>query len=56
MTRAMPQVIFLYKKYLKNKNKNLGFFYKAIPKNLGCSCNAGPKSNIYNINNKIKLA
>ena len=58
MTCAMPRVNGFYIKNIKKKlrSKNIRFFYKAIPKSLGCSCNAWPKSNIYNINNNIKLA
>jgi hypothetical protein len=57
-TRAMPRVIFFCIKNIKKKLKikNLGFFCKVILKNLGFGCNTWPKSNIYNINNKIKLA
>jgi hypothetical protein len=51
----MPRVIFFIKNILKNKNwKILDFFAKLYPRILG-GCNVWPKSNIYNINNKIKL-
>jgi len=33
----------------------LGFFAKLYPKVLGLVATLDPKSNIYNINNKIKL-
>ena len=55
MTRAMPRVNGFCIKNIKKKlrSKSIMFFCKAIPKSLGCGCNAGPKSNIYNINNNI---
>jgi len=54
-TRAIPRVIFFIKNILKNKNwKILDFSAKLYPRILG-GCNVWPKSNIYNINNKIKL-
>jgi hypothetical protein len=58
MTRAMPRVNNFCIKNIKKKlrSKSIRSFCKAIPKNLGCCCNAWPKSNIYNINNNIKLA
>jgi len=58
ITRAMPRVNFFCIKNTQKKlrSKSVRFFYKAISRNLGFGCNAWPKSNIYNINNNIKLA
>jgi len=44
----------IYKKRLKFKS--IRSFCKAIPKSIGYVCNVWSKSNIYNINNNIKLA
>jgi hypothetical protein len=54
-----PKVIFwvTYSLHFKKNQdlKVLGFFCKVIPKSLRFGCNAWSKSNIYNINNNIKL-
>jgi len=56
-TKAHPRVNFFHlKKYKKRlRSKSVRSFCKDIPKILGSNCNAEPKSNIYNINNNIKL-
>jgi hypothetical protein len=58
MTRVMPRINGFCIKNMKKKlrSKSIRSFCKVIPKNVGCGCNAWPKSNIYNINNNIKLA
>jgi len=58
MEHVMLRVNFFYIKNTKKnlKFKSIRFFYKAISKNLGSGYNVWPKSNIYNINNNIKLA
>jgi hypothetical protein len=49
--------IYLHKKYQKKlRSKSIRSFCKSILKSLEFSCNTWPKSNIYNINNNIKLA
>jgi len=55
MPRAMPHVNYFL--HFKNSQdlKVLGFFCKVIPKSLRFGCNAWSKSNVYNINNNIKL-
>jgi len=58
MTRVMLRINGFCIKNMKKKlrSKSIRSFCKVIPKNVGCGCNAWPKSNIYNINNNIKLA
>jgi len=50
---ATGQFIFAFKKKLRSKS--VRFFCKVIPNSLRFGCNTWPKSNIYNINNNIKL-
>jgi len=55
--RHTPPINFIscIKNIKKLRSKSVRSFFKEIPKSLGSSCNARPKSNIYNINNNIKL-
>ena len=48
--------MYIYIYIRKLKYRNVRFFFKAIFKNFRFGYNVWSKSNIYNINNNIKLA